>query len=626
MCGIVGVIYQNKKAEPTIVNAMAKSIAHRGPNYQGVWCDGPVGLGHRRLSVIDLSSNGQQPMHDTTGRYCIVFNGEIYNYQELRLSLEGKGYFFHSNTDTEVIMAMYDAYGPTFITKLEGMWAFVLYDKKAHMIYGSRDRFGKKPLYYYQKNGCFAFASQPKALRHVQEIPFGLDQESVELYSMFGYIPEPRSIWKDIKKLPHGTYFLYKVGAKSDIVITEYWNSQDLLQPDESLSTEEIDEGIRKHLEQAVSRRLVADVPVGAFLSGGIDSSSVVAMMSRMKRPADVLHTFSIGFDYKRYDETGYANSMAEKFNTQHHVKILQSGEALDIIHKLPEYYDEPFADSSMIPSFALSQLAREHVTVALSGDGADELWGGYLNYVMFTYLQTIKDIFPKFSYPLIKNSSVLLANVLRSARYNPGLALGLKGLSWLECDYDQLFARLSSLYAYQSPGHGRLFKKYFDLNYQKSPSDALMQSYMNTHLVDDFLVKVDRASMAHGLEVRSPFLDTDFVAFAHRVPALQKISVQGRKYELKGALKRAMAQYLPAKVLGRGKQGFSLPMSEYLVKEWNSLPEDHLMSLAEKNIIPFSKKELFFILKQHRRGVADYSQFLYAMTFFDIWHDYWKS
>lgn len=624
MCGICGIV--NKEGgDLGVVRAMNDRLIHRGPDDGAVWLEKNVAFGHRRLSILDLSKNGLQPMASMDGRYEIVFNGEIYNYADLRAQMAIKGYRFKSQTDTEVIMALYDFYGETCVGYMEGMWAFAIYDKQTERMFCSRDRFGKKPFYYFHDDKTFVFASQIKALLAIPGFRKNLNEEALGYYLTFGYIPGDLAIWRGIKKLPHASNLKIDTNQLEKITVETYWRSDEKLGKNIVFSSkEDVEENTRALLLKSVKKRLVADVPVGAFLSGGIDSSGVVAAVSREIGSMENFHTFSIGFDYKRYDETDKSELVARSIGTRHHAKRLGAQEALAITRELSDYYDEPFADSSMIPTYALAKLARQYVTVCLSGDGADELWGGYLNYVMFAYVTFIKKYSPKLLHGLIGRGSDVLSEILHPAHTNVGLAHGFRSLAWIKKDDPELFARLSSFHVPTDDKYYSLFNSYFVKN--RTWQDCLMQSYLNTHLVDDFLVKVDRASMAHGLEVRCPYLDKEFAEFAlANVPSSEKVYVKNGKYRLKSLLRRAISPWLPEEIIRGGKKGFSLPMSEYLVKEWEPVVKEAVLELADKNILPFTKKEIEITLKKHKRGYADYSQFIYALYNFSLWHEKWN-
>ncbi len=619
MCGICGIVSKEKGNGLELIGEMNNSLVHRGPDDGSVWTDDNLALGHRRLSIIDLTKNGLQPMTSADGGYVIVFNGEIYNFQDLREELIGKGYIFRSKTDTEVIMAAYDHLGDDCVNRFEGMWAFAIYDKKKQRVFFSRDRFGKKPLYYIKTDKYFAFASQPKALLKLLSGNKMIDEEALSYYLTYGYIPGEYSIWKSIKKMGAATAMTFDLNTW-ETKSKHFWDTASVL--GKSLIENNLEEKTRSLLLRSVRKRLVSDVPVGAYLSGGVDSSGIVAAVSKEIGSLSNFHTFSIGFDYERYDETGKAKQVAEWIGSRHHSKVLGSKEAFDILNKLPEYYDEPFADSSMIPSYALAEMARSQVTVCLSGDGADELWGGYLNYIMYSYVHSIKQFSPSFLHNLIGKGAEALSQMVTPARTNPGLALGLRSLQWVGDTNSSIFARISSLHADTHEKYYSLFDKYFN---QKKWQDNLMQSYLNTHLVDDFLVKVDRASMANGLEVRCPYLDREFAEFAlGSVSAEKKVAVNGVRYKLKTLLRRALRPWLPPQIITQGKQGFSLPMSEYLVNEWRSPVGEAVMELASSNFLPISRKQIEITVRLHNKGVADYSQFIYALYFLSLWRQKW--
>lgn len=639
MCGINWFIkHIDKKESELLIDKMNKSIIHRGPDDQWFFCQNlsdnqTLALGQVRLSIIDLTDAGFQPMFydkyaggfsqkhnskifDEIGEKSIriVFNGEIYNYQEIREELIQKWYNFSSNSDTEVILASYLERWTDCVSRFNGMRAFSLYDPNKKELFCSRDRFGKKPFYYYFDGKDFVFSSQIKGILE-HNISKEISQMWLQYYLTYGYIPAPYSIFKHIHKLEHWSNLIFK----NEVKIEKYYKIE--TQKENNLSFEENKKILMEKLEKAIEYRLISDVPVWSFLSWWIDSS-LVSLITKKKFGKKDLHTFSIGFDVNSYNETHFAKIVADDIGSIHHSKILWQEESLEILKKLPKYYDEPFADSSMIPTFAVSKLAKEHVTVSLSWDGADELLWWYLSYVLFYYLRTLnKILFPWFKH-LTQGFWKFLTNILKPAFKHKWPALWLKSLQFLDNNKDyELFAQISSLHAYTTKETMEYFKEYFDTDRRNNT----MTTYLNTHLINDFFVKVDRASMAQPIEVRSPFVDKNLVDFCLTIPAKQKIKIyQGYKYKLKHILKEAGKEYLPEKIYKRGKQWFSLPVAEYFNNERKDFLEKNLENLIKRDILPISQEYVLEILEDHKKWKYDYFWFIYALLYLELWFKEW--
>ena len=556
MCGIVGAINRpGTDADATqALRGMLKRLVHRGPDDDGVecWPEAGVGLGHQRLSIIDLSAAGHQPMTSADGPVSIVYNGEIYNFQELRRQLAAEGHSFRSTSDTEVVLRAYEHWGADCLPRLRGMFAFAIWDGKRRRLLLARDRLGIKPLYYVQQGELFAFASEPKALLAHPAISARVDPSALADYLTHGYVPFDRCIFKGVRKLPAGHRLLYDAG---NIRLDEYWtfspsDRDDVARPSPAALHDELAEAVRLHL--------VADVPLGAFLSGGVDSSVVTALMSKA---SDLpIHTLAVGFDYGP-SELPYAREVAARYGTEHQEEHIKAGGVDELIRTLARSYDEPLADPSTIPTYLLCSAARRHVTVAVSGDGGDELFAGY-------------DWYGRMLAP--HSSSDLAAAVVNRLRALPRLARLQLLLRRLETDvirryhhhvglFDDWERRrlagpaLQPFLREQDPLW--LFRKFFRKDLPLLT--ALQWLDLKTFLVDDILVKIDRASMAHSLEVRPPILDHEVVELAFRIRAAQQRDGQGQQGG-KAFFKAAMADLLPQSVLDRGKRGFSPPTTDW--------------------------------------------------------------
>jgi asparagine synthase (glutamine-hydrolysing) len=559
MCGIVGATSTSREN----IHKMAFAIHHRGPDDKGVFVDNTIGLGHLRLSIVDLSPLGHQPMHYThKGRtVTIVFNGEIYNFQEVRTELEKIGYHFHSKSDTEVILAAYIAWGDHCVTRFNGMWAFAIYDPARKRVFCSRDRFGKKPFYYALVNGEFIFASELKGLIKDKRVGLAntsqrrarIDVEAVQLYFALGFIPSPWTIYLGVRKLEASHNLVFDLKMKTSH--TEQYYEIPPYRPIPN-KQELIREG-RELLKDATRLRLIADVPVGAFLSGGLDSSAVVGSMHTLV-DLKKLHTFSIGFEGK-YDETPYITVVKDAFGTRHHHAYFGHKDFEQILPIYAQMYDEPFGDFSGFPTLAVSELARKYVTVALSGDGGDEIFGGYMTHVTGHRLELLKKIpaplralgakmptkknLNGFANPYLLKKAFELTFEDPAAFYAKALVEdGIKPEVYTRWTMEKLRNCL-----HKSGGNLPEALRLYDLLYQTIP--------------DHFLVKVDRASMHHALEVRSPFLDYRFVEFSQRIPAHWKVD----SFKTKKLMREIIKDIVPEEIVKRGKQGFTPPLAEWI-------------------------------------------------------------
>jgi len=570
MCGITGFV---GAGNDTDLKRMTDALAHRGPDDTGYLVDPVRGvhLGHRRLSILDIAG-GHQPMVTADGNLAIIFNGEIYNFAELRAELVSRGYRFQTDhSDTEVLLHGYREWDAGLPGRCNGMWAFVIYDRARRRLFGSRDRFGKKPLFYSTQSGAFVFGSELTALRAHPAVNSALSRRALKKYFGYGYIPAPHTILENVYKLPGGHSFILDVESPALAPrVEKYWDF--VLEPFAGGEIPADPEGtwgeeLRARLDEAVRRRLVADVPVGVFLSGGIDSSAITAFASRHV-PAGMLKTFSIGFEEASFDESAYARRVAQLFKTDHHLETLSISKAHSLLPTIAGRLDEPMGDSSLLPTYLLSQFTRAQVKVALGGDAGDELFAGYDPFVALRKAELYSKMVPR---PVHRAVCMLAARMPVSHRYMSldfRLKRTLRGLSYPSKLWLPVWT--ASLDASEL---GELFGEPADLEdifseaiatwegcAQTDVVDRTLQFFTKLYLQDDILVKVDRASMMHGLEARAPFLDIDFVNFARRIPSAWKYRHGQTKY----ILKKALEAVLPADVLYRKKQGFGVPIGAW--------------------------------------------------------------
>ncbi|WP_379921248.1 XrtA/PEP-CTERM system amidotransferase [Erythrobacter sp. R86502] len=618
MCGIAGIFHAEtpKPVDPIRVERMCDALAHRGPDGSGVWTDQGVGLGHRRLSIIDVAGS-PQPMHAADGRAVIVFNGEIYNFRELRRELAEAGFVFRTSGDTEVILAAWQRWGPDCLKRFDGMFAFALYDREKRQLFLARDRLGVKPLFYAPlSDGSIAFASELKGLLAHPLLRRRIDPQAIEAYMTWGYVPDTHSILSGVEKLAAGHFWILEQGRVP--ARPQRWWNIDFTQR-QSGTEADLSEQLVHLMREGVRSRMVADVPLGAFLSGGVDSSGVVALMSEASsRP---VQTCSIGFDVAAYDETSYARQVAAKFGTDHAERIVATDD-FGAIDQLAAMFDEPFADASALPTWRVCQLARERVTVALSGDGADEAFGGYRRQVFHHHEERARAILPA------------------SVR---GSLFGALGRAWPKADWAprplRAKATLLSLAETGEEGYARglsvtgpdarraLYSDAFSGSLQGFRGEdeliALMRSAPGRSGLDraqyadltfwmpgDILTKVDRTSMAVSLEAREPLLDHRLVEFAARLPEAMRVKGRTGKY----LLKKSLEPYLPNDILYRPKQGFVTPIAEWLRGPLASAARGISTSgdLAQTGI--FDPLAISTMAEAHIAGRADHSRTLWQL------------
>jgi asparagine synthase (glutamine-hydrolysing) len=626
MCGICGIFdaHGQGAAQAPLVRRMADSLSHRGPDNDGFYESPHCVLGHRRLKIIDLSPLGRQPMTNEDESVWISFNGEIYNYLDLRPELIRRGHHFRSRTDTEVILHLYEDEGEDFLRDLNGMFALALWDQRRGSLLLARDRWGKKPIYYYSDGHRLLFGSEMKALLADPSVPRDLDFDAVSTYLSLGYIPCPSTIFRGIQKLPPASYVVVDRDPSGQGLRLRgpmrYWTLR--YQPNPKLTENDCVGRIRELIRDAVRIRMYSDVPLGAFLSGGLDSSTVVAAMA--ENSAQPVETFSIGFDEASFDELPYAEAVAKKFRTKHHV-FRCTPNMLEVLPTLVHHYDEPFADASALPTYYVSKIAREHVTVALSGDGGDETFAGYTRYDNGTRRWEWAQYLPE---PLIRGAFRILTELYPAGSRGWGI-LHRNSLSPL----DSYMADVSTFQprekqALLEPGLGAsaksdVFALARGLAAQTGSAEFLSEmQYVDQmlYLPDDILVKVDRASMAVSLETRAPLLDYRLGEFLATVPA----ALRYRKRSKKHLLKQAMEGILPAEIIHRGKMGFGVPLKHWFRKDAADFARDILLSQAARERGFFRAGEVARALDRHAQGRRDFSGKLWALLFFELWCRTW--
>lgn len=616
MCGIVGIAASASSNRMELLTRMRDTLRHRGPDDAGVWSsfDGRVAFAHRRLAVIDLSPGGHQPMTDEKGDLCIVFNGEIYNYREVRQELEQTGHRFRTASDTEVILTAYRVWGVDCLERLNGMFAFGLYDRGQQRLFIARDRAGEKPLFYSHIDGRFMFASELKALMADPSFPRELDLTAFQYYLAYGYVPGELCILKGVHKLGAGHALLYDINT-DQIRSWRYW---DLPAPLSSVSTspEDLEEELEALLLDSVRLRMIADVPVGILLSGGIDSSLITAMAARVS-PKPV-KTFTISFPgHGSYDEGPHARLVADYFRTDH-MELVAEPASVKLLPDLARQYDEPMADSSMVPTYLVSQLVRQHATVALGGDGGDELFGGYPHYSWIQQQEQMRRCIPKSLRAAVGYAAAEWMPVgLRGRNYLIGATADLqKSIAHVNLYFDHVTrARLlqplvrQGVFVHEAPESYRrsLCNPAYSVMRQASEAD------FRTTLVDAYLVKVDRASMLASLEVRVPMLDHRLIEFAFgKVPDSLKATASQRKILLRQIAKRV----LPSAFDLNRKQGFSIPLASWLKGEWGVFMRE-VLDDADRRL--FDPRVIRSLLDGQQRGFSNTAR-LFSLTMFELW------
>ncbi|MBI4122984.1 MAG: asparagine synthase (glutamine-hydrolyzing) [Parcubacteria group bacterium] len=629
MCGIVGIFDARQRSflEESVLSRMAECLSHRGPDDRGVFVsqEHGIGLGHTRLAIIDLSSLGHQPMANKTKTLWIAFNGEIYNFQEVRSELEKRGRKFKSASDTEVILEAYEEWGMESVARFRGMFAFAIWDANSGKLILCRDRAGVKPLYYYQKNGLLLFASELKALHKHPEFKKEINYEALALFLQLGYIPAPHTIFQNTFKLQPGSYLEIDTHGNSKEV--RYWDIASFYQlgPFQK-SEEEIIEELEGILLESFRYRMVADVPVGIFLSGGLDSSTIAALLQ--KQAGAPIKTFTIGFHEKGYDEAPFAKKIAQYFGTEHHELYCTKEMAADVIPQLPDMYDEPFGDSSAIPTHLVSKFAREQVKVVLSGDGGDELFGGYPKYGALEWYQRKFGALPP---ALSRSLAVGLALFSPSLKKHTNLKNKVYKLRNLlrERSFEDIFRTANSFWTRQQLL--QLLRFPFDANSsfygfnELGSLDAFAKMQVadfRVYLPDDILVKADRATMAVGLEGREPFLDQKIAEYVARVPS----SIKFKKGQSKYLLKKILARYIPEELIERPKQGFGIPIHAWLRQDFSRFLQEYLA--PERLLLHglFDQRAVQRALKRHREGRGVDAHKLWFLLMFQMWYERWMT
>lgn len=615
MCGITGIVYNDKLkyVEKDLLETMCSVIRHRGPDEQGVWINRNAGIAMTRLKIIDLVS-GSQPIHNEDKCIWIVFNGEIYNYKELRNDLEIRGHEFYTNSDTETIVHLYEEYEEDCVQYLRGMFAFAIWDQNNETLFLARDRLGIKPLYYSDNGKRLIFGSEIKSILACRDVPRKMHPPSLITYLAYGYVPDPETMFEGIHKLPPGHFLVYKNGQTK---IKKYWDVQ--YEVSGVYSEEYYIERLLDILSESVKIRLMSEVPLGAFLSGGTDSGTIVALMAR--HMAEPVKTFSIGFENQKYNELPYARMVAEKYDTDHREEIVSPDDesmVLDIVRQ----FDEPFADSSAIPTYYVSKMARKWVTVVLSGDGGDELFGGYSRF---------------FDSPLVRYTSWIPRAVKQHIFMNLSTMLpewlpGTNFLRYISVDDDERYIR--KLSGGISTVHDTIFSREIIEQVSTTDPSPVMSQYLDslngkdlltkrqyldtkTYLPGDILTKVDRTSMMVSLEVRVPILDHKLVEFAASIPPEMKIKGMTTKY----LFKKVAERLLPKEVVYRPKMGFAIPIAKWLKREWLEMSHELVLgerALARKN---FNPKFLNRIMSEHRWGRRDHSPLIWTLIVLELWY-----
>jgi asparagine synthase (glutamine-hydrolysing) len=619
MCGITGVV-GSLRTERAVLQGMNDALRHRGPDGQGMFWSDDVGLAMRRLAIIDVAG-GDQPIFNEDGSVCVVYNGEIYNYLELRTELQGHGHRFATQSDTEVIVHAYEQFGVECVSHLWGMFALALWDSRRHVLLLARDRLGKKPLVYYaDPDGGLAFASELQGLLEHPSVPREVDPRAVDDYLTYLYVPSPTTAFRDVKKLRPGHRLVWHDGR---FTVEPYWHVS--FGDKARLTEDEAVEQFGSLFRDAVRRRMIADVPLGAFLSGGMDSSSVVAEMAELS--AAPVKTFSIGFGERDFDELAYAREVAERFGTDHHELIVEP-RAADVLPMLVQHYGEPYGDSSAIPTYYVARLTRQHVTVALNGDGGDELLAGYERH-WAARVAARYDTIPRFVrhglirplIPLVPEPRQRRAFLRRAKRFMTAAHLPVldRYLHWVGAYtpsqklslYTDDF--LDVLHA-NDPGHwlrdALAPEPYLD------PVDAVLRGDTLLYLPEDLLAKVDIASMANSLEARSPLLDHRLVEFCAALPSSYKLRGRTSKW----LLRRLMADRLPPAVLTRPKMGFGVPVGEWLRGDLRPLLEDTLLSSTAMSRNFFHARGVRALVDDHLTRRAERTSHIWALLMLELW------
>lgn len=621
MCGIGGKLYfePSRAVDPALLGRMNAVLAHRGPDDAGIYHDGPIGLANRRLSIIDLSPAGHQPMSNPGGTDWITYNGEIYNFPELRRDLERDGVKFRSKTDTEVILALYERHGTECLRYLRGMFAFAIWDWRNRALFLARDRLGKKPLFYYHDQEKFLFASEPKGILQDPEVPVAPDFQAIHHYLTYGYVPSPLSAFNAMRKLPPAHFILVQ---DRQIRVDRYWRLR--YYPKLQMAETELCEELLARLRETVRLRMISDVPLGAFLSGGLDSSTVVALMSECS--SKPVKTFSIGFEEEAYNELPYARLVAERYGTDHHEFVVKP-DAVAILPELVWHYNEPYADSSAIPTYYLAKMTREHVTVALNGDAGDENFAGYERYLA----NKIAARYNRLPRLLRRSLELGIGALPEVGKYRGLYRRGKRFFAAASEEPQRQYARWIGVFTNawkaelytpafrEAMSHADsidLLQQAYDAAEADDFVDATLSVDVATYLPDDLLVKMDIASMAHSLEVRSPMLDHLFMEFAASLPSALKLKGRIKKY----IFKQAVRGLLPAAVIERPKMGFGVPIERWFRSEIREMAYDILLSRRGRERGLFRQAVVQQLLDEHERRRAEWHPHLWSLLVLELW------
>jgi asparagine synthase (glutamine-hydrolysing) len=608
MCGIVGTVDFHSSVDSDRLRDAASTLRLRGPDDSGVWTYENVGLAHRRLAVLDLTPSGHQPMISSDGRFVIVYNGEVYNFQELRKLLEPNVVHWRSQSDTEMILTAYARWGTSCVEQFHGMFAFAIWDRETKVMFAARDRMGVKPFYYHHSSDCFAFASRPRALLSLDPSwSSPLDEQALRFYMESGYVPAPYSVFKQIRKLPPAHWLLMD---ESGLQIKRYWDYREIV-PEHSWEArreEDLLDELDEILSRSVRSRMISDVPLGAFLSGGIDSSIVVAMMA--KQATQPVKTFTIGFENKTYDESPHAGAVARHLRTEHFCEDMKIDDLLELKPTFSREFDEPFFDSSAFPTMAVSRMARKHVTVSLSGDGGDELFGGYHYYrwargldAFYRLPKSVRGVAASAVAMLPKHNMKLLAGAMRERTETDAFCFARS----IAKDFDAVLrpdvlsrtVSLKELFAEAA--------RPFPLEL-KGPEIAMRLDTFYT-LPDDYLQKVDVASMAFSLESREPLLDQDLVEWAMKLPLKWKLRGDQNKY----LLRKLAYRYIPRQLLDRSKRGFEVPIADWLRGPLRSWASAELKDSQTFKDIHLDQSRLLKLFQIHDSGERQAHPLLWA-------------
>lgn len=620
MCGIVGTVSASGGRNPEELSAALSVLGHRGPDGQATWSDSHCSLGHRRLAIIDLSTDAEEPLPNEDLSMWLNFNGEIYNFRELRSELEGFGHRFRSCTDAEVALHAYEQWGPASVEKLRGMFAYVVWDARERRLFAARDRVGKKP-FFYSEGAVFRFASELQGVMTMFETALPIDMEALDSYLTFGYIPAPQTGFLGVRKLPPGHWMTVDVtdaGLRTNV--EAYWNLD--YGTKENLSEAAAIQRLRTLMSDAVERRLVSDVPLGAFLSGGIDSSIVVGLMAQLSH--EPVKTFSIGFEEQPYNELDHARRISKMWETEHHEFVVKP-DASEILPLLVRHYGEPYSDSSAIPTYYLSKLTRSHVTVALNGDGGDENFAGYERHWanrMASFMERVPGTAKaaKTLARLIPDSSEAKSSLRKLQRFVHalGFSQAVRYGRWVGyfTDEEKLSLLRPECRAQMSGMSQEWFRSLFEDAIGLDSVDAALSVDVRSYLPYDLLVKADIATMANSLEARSPFLDQEVMAFAARLPSTLKLRGRTSKY----ILRKAFADLLPKENVARPKMGFAVPVGQWLRGPLKDLLHETLLASDARTSAYLRPDAVRFVVDRHMNGDERSSQ-VWNLLMLEMWH-----